>query len=266
MTFLTALKNVFFLLILLNVAPLLIDNIKSQYRSWFVPTTQVGLITIKGHILESTPYSKALTSFFEDDAIKAILIKIESPGGACGSCQALFNEIVYLKKEHPKPVITLVENMCTAGGYYIASATDHIIASGTSIVGGIGIENSCQSQESLEQNKPVPSSAMAVDTYQQLVEDIAQQRKLSLSDTQTWAHNKNFTARQALKVNLIDELGSMHQATAVIRKKALIEGEIAWANPPTHNKLWSLLCGAATEEDGSFLNCCAKVLKIMPLI
>lgn len=267
MTFWNILKNIFLLLVLLNVAPLLVDNIKSQYRSWFVPTTQVGVLTIKGQILESTPYNKALTSFFEDKNVKAILIKIESQGGSCGSCQALFNEISFLKKEHPKPVIALIENMCIAGGYYIATATDHIVAAGTSIVGGIGIENSCQAHEAVEQATPPAknTSSLEQDTYQQIVSDIARLRKLSLAATQDWASNKNFTGHQAISMNMIDELGSMHQATAAIRKKALIEGEIDWVNPPIQNKLMSLINGVSTDDDG-FINTCAKVLKFMPLI
>jgi len=271
MTFWNTLKNIFLLLVLLNVAPLLIDNIKSQYRSWFVPTTKVGMLTIKGQILESTPYNKALTSFFEDDSVRAILLKIESPGGACGSCQSLFNEIIHLKKEHPKPILALIENTCTGGGYYIASATDHIIAAGTSIIGGIGMNVSDQLHDSTELNKALDknnnaqSSQLALNAYQQIVQDIARQRNLSINDIAKWAESNNFTAQQGLTVNLIDGLGSMHQATQSIRKKALIEGEIEWVNPANQTTLMGLISGASTADD-SFLTCCAKVLKFMPLI
>lgn len=273
MTFWNILKNTFLLLVLLNIAPLLVDNIKTQYRSWFVPTTQVGILTIKGQIVESTPYNKALTSFFTDDAIKAIVLKIESPGGACGSCQALFNEIVHLKKDHPKPIIALIENNCTGGGYYIASATDHIVAAGTSIIGGIGLHISDQVHDAIEndknsgqpKNNTTVSAKLALNAYEQIVQDIAHQRNLSLSAIEQWAESNNFTAQQGLALNLVDELGSMHQATQTIRKMALIEDEIAWTNPPTQKTLMSLISGASTDDD-SFLTCCAKVLKFMPLV
>jgi len=274
MTFWNTLKNIFLLLVLLNVAPLLLENIKSQYQTYFVPSTQVGLLIIKGSIIESTHYNKALTTFFNDDNIKAILLKIESSDGAPGSCQALFNEIIHLKKEYPKPIVTLIENTCTGGGYYIATATDYIVAAGTSIVGGIGTQMFDQGPHCVEPNT-IPESTsetsqkkptqLALDSYQQIVQSIATQRKLSLNAIQDWAAGNIFNAHQGLTINLVDQLGSMHQATQMIRKKGLIEGAITWANPPTPNKLYSLLAGTATDDD-SFLSTCAKVLKFMPLI
>lgn len=271
MTFWNSLKNIFLLLVLLNVAPLLVENIKSQYRTYFVPNTQIGVITIKGNITDSTNYTQALTNFFQDDAIKAILLKIESSGGACGSCQSLFNEIINLKIDHPKPIITLVENVCTSGGYYIASATDHIIAPGTSIIGGITANIICQTNECTDVNKDenlinkpkdLPDH-LKQDIYQQMIEDIAHQRKLSVDSLQSWGQGHSFTANQALKLGLIDQLGSIHTATQVIKTKALIEGELKWVNPPAQSGILNFLGASGSEIDA--LGNCAKVLKLMIL-
>jgi len=250
----------------------LVENIKSQYRLYFVPHTQIGILTIKGNISDSTAYALALTNFFQDHNVKAILIKMESSGGASGSCQALFNEIVHLKKDYPKPIITLIENVCTAGGYYVASATDHIIAPGTGIIGCISLNILCQINECADLNQPhdpvnnkpkeIPNHLMQ-DTYRQIAEDIARQRKLSLASLTTWAEGNSFTAKEALKLGLIDQLGSIYTATQVIKTKALIEGELKWVNPPTQSNLLSFLGASGTEIDA--LGNCAKVLKLMVL-
>jgi len=271
MTIWNALKNIFLLLVLLNVAPLLLENIKSQYRTYFVPNTRVAILPIKGSITDSTQYTKALTDYFEDDSIKAILFKIESSGGSCGSCQALFHEIIQLKKQYPKPVITLIENMCTAGGYYIASATDHLVASGTSIIGDIHVDHLCniydpaavQKEDTSVVTKPMsPASHLSLDTYKQIVEDIAHQRKLPLNSLKDWAEGNVFTAREALSIGLIDQLGSIHTAIEVIKTKALIETEITWIQPTITSNKFGFLSGSS---DADMLSNFANVLKLMIL-
>lgn len=136
---LDSIKSVFIILFLLNIAPWLIVGIKNQYFSFLTPQTKLAQFSFVGMIDDSQEASHALRTFFEDPEIKAILIKIESSGGTPGTCQALFNEIQYLKKKHPKPIITLTENICTSGAYYIACATDYILASQASLIGSIGV-------------------------------------------------------------------------------------------------------------------------------
>ena len=63
---------------------------------------------------------------------------MECPGGASGTSQTIFDELKALKKENPKPVVVLVENICASGGYNIACAADYIIAPGSAIIGSIG--------------------------------------------------------------------------------------------------------------------------------
>jgi protease IV len=198
-------RNIFLIFVLLQIAPIFIENIRKQYRKYVEHVTHVGVVAIKGVIYQSDQYNKILRTYFKDKSIKAILIKMDCPGGAAGSSQAIFNEIEYLKKEYPKPIVTLVENMCTSGGYYIASATDHIVAPGSAIVGSIGtsipylfkikgfLELLKIRNESVKAghykditNPFVDMSAedrvllqsLLDDSYQQFVRDVASKRKL----------------------------------------------------------------------------------------
>ncbi|MCX5921833.1 MAG: S49 family peptidase, partial [Candidatus Dependentiae bacterium] len=207
MKFFDYLKNIFIILLIIHFAPMVFESIRKQYSKLLVPSTKVGVLTIKGILYDASYYNNQLTTFFKDNSIKAVLLKIECPGGAAGSSQALFNEIQALKKQYPKPVITLVENVCTSGGYYIACSSDSIIATGAATIGSIGCYLPLfQLKEFIEQFKigytPIKTGAyktitdplssktpeekallqeLSADIYQQFVEDVAAQRKLSIN-------------------------------------------------------------------------------------
>lgn len=255
MTFFDYLKNIFLVIIILQLAPPLLENMKKQYGKYLLAHTKVGVIEIKGIISNSDTYNKQLQTYFKDPSIKAILLKIECPGGASGSSQAIYNEILALKKEYVKPLVTLVENVCTSGGYYIACASDFIIAPGSALVGSVGtsIPYLFKVNEFLEQfkihyesakagtyknitNPFVPATSedrvlvqsLLDDAYQQFAQDVAARRKLPVTTVTTWADGKIFTAKQAHNLGLIDAIGSAHTAVGIIKEKALIEGEIEW--------------------------------------
>lgn len=279
MAFGSSLKSTFSFILLLLILPLLptiTQNIRNLYHHHIDPRDAVGVIHVKGVIYDAAPYIKQLYKHFKNNEIKAILLKIESPGSASGSAQAIYQEILTLKGLYPKPIITLVENICASGGYYIASATDHIICSGSAIVGSIGATLSWlfQLKEFIEQFKVkyIPLSAgkyklatdpftdmtpemkallqsMLDDTYDQFVHDVATQRKLSLSQSSVWADGKIFNGRQALKLGLVDQLGSLSAAVSALKERALIQGEIRWIKTPERKGLFGMLNADSEGED-----------------
>ena len=278
MTFFDYLKNIFLILILLQIAPSIIESIRKQYGRYLEPRTPVGVLSIKGVLYDSSYYSKYLQKFFKNNAIKAILLKMECPGSASGTGQALFNEIQALKQEYPKPIVVLVENVCASGGYWLASAADYIIAPSTALIGSIGayfpylfqlksfIEDYKIRYESVKAGtyKTVADpfvdlapeerallQSVLDDTYQQLTQSIAKARKLSINTITEWADGKIFTGNQAHKLGLIDEIGSAQNAIKVIKEKALIEGEIEWVHPPKKDGVLGKLFGAGREDGDS---------------
>lgn len=272
-TFSDILKNIFFLLIIVQLAPPIIQSIVKQYKHFVEPRTKVGVLPITGVIYNSESYCKKLRKFFEDKDIKAILIKMECPGGASGTSQTIFNELNALKKENPKPVIVLVENICASGGYNIACTCDYIIAPGSAIIGSIGaaLPYLFNVKELLEQVKvkytPIKAGTfknatnpfvemtpqetsllqgVADDAYDQFMLEVSQKRKLSLVSAKEWADGKIFTGRQAKKLGLIDELGCLENAIQALKKKAMFEGKIEWVYPPTKMSFWNLF---STDAD-----------------
>lgn len=253
------LKNIFYGILILVMAPPLLKKIAHDYTELLAPRTTVGVVPITGSICKASEHIKTFKTFFEDKQIRAILIKMDCPGGAAGSSQAIFNEVKELKKMYAKPVIVLVENVCASGGYYIASAADAIVATPSAFVGSIGAYIAQpQLKAFIDQFKIKYSvtktgtykailhplldispeeqallQGLTDDTYQQFISDVAEQRpQLTLSNADAWANGKIFTGNQALKLGLIDAIGSWTTAEHLIRQKAPIEGKIHWEYPP----------------------------------
>lgn len=271
--------NVLLVFIALSFLPTLIQKAKDWYAVNVEVREHVGVIEIKGVLYDSNKYQGQLHTFFKDPNIKAILIKMECPGSAAGTGQAIYQEIRALKQQYPKPILTLVENMCASGGYYIASATDWIIAPGSAMVGSIGtaFPYMFQLKEFLDQYKvktvglkagayktmtdplkdmsqPERELLQSVldDAYDQFAEDIANARKLDPKDRPVWGEGKIFTGRQAEKLKLIDQLGSSSQALAWIKEKAMIEGDIVWVHPAKKEGFLSMLSSGSDDEAGVF--------------
>jgi len=286
MTLIGTLKNIGYIalfIILLPLIPLVVNSIQKLYNRYIDPRTQVAVMPIKGVLYDSGYYTKHLHQYFKDPQIKAILLKIECPGSASGTGNAIYNELVTLKKEYPKPVIVLVENVCASGGYYIACAADHIIASPAALIGSIGV--ACpyffQFKDFIEQYKVkyVPLAAgeyknttnpfteitpaqkkmmqgVLDDSYEQFVADVAQSRTIPVTTANEWANGKIFSGRQALQLHLIDELGSSSQALKAIKEKAMIEGEIKWVHAPSKTSFWALFGGDSDDTDQSVFSSC----------
>jgi len=278
MSFSDILKNVFFLLVIIQFTPPLIESIVKQYRRIIEARTQVGVLPIKGVLHESEGYCKRLRTYFNDNNIKAILIRMECPGGASGTSQTIFNELKALKLENPKPVVVLVENMCASGGYNIACAADHIIAPGSALIGSIGasLPYLFSVKDLLEEFKikytPIKAGEfknatnpfveitpqekallqnITDDAYDQFVHEVSEQRKLAFDTAKEWAEGKIFTGQQAHKIGLIDEIGSLNNAEKALQRLAGFEGKIEWIYPPQRVSFWNLFAGDSgpTQEN-----------------
>jgi protease-4 len=269
------LTNIFVIILILQFLPLLIKTFKKHYTELTEPHTKVGVITINQPLSSSSPYTKQLKSFFENSEIKAILLKIDCPGGAAGSSQAIFYTIKELKRTWSKPLIVVIENLCTSGAYYIAGPADWIIGPASAMVGSIGVYmphpqlkafieqfkikyEVIKSGEYKTAGNPLLDSTpeqkamlqeLSSDVYMQFVKDIAECRpQLKIDEHNTWAQGRVFTGNKALEKGLIDEIGSIETAEKVIRQKAAVEGKIIWVKAPQPSK-WARFFGHDDEND-----------------
>lgn len=270
MSFSDILKNIFFLLVIIQFTPPIIESIVKQYRRIIEARAHVGVLPIKGILYESETYCKKLRAYFSDKNIKAILIRMECPGGASGTSQAIFNELKTLKQENPKPVVVLVENMCASGGYNIACAADYIVAPGSALIGSIGaslpylfslkdlleefkikytpikageFKNATNPFVEITSQEKALLQSITDDAYAQFVSEVSEQRKLSIDNAKEWAEGKIFTGQQAKKIGLIDEIGSFSNAEKALKRLAGFEGKIEWIYPPQRVSFWNLFSG-----------------------
>ena len=214
-------KNAFFVLLLLIIAPQIISLLKEQYSQVFSPATKVGIISFKEMLSGSAEYVKNLKKFFKNDEIKAIVLRMDCPGGLAGTSQAIYYELKALKQQYPhKPVIVFVENVCASGAYYIASTADWIVATPSAFVGSIGVyipqphlkdfmesfkigysvtksgEYKTMLNPLLSQSKEQDQLVQELcdDTYNQFVTDVATSRpQLVVTQAPDWANGKIFT-------------------------------------------------------------------------
>lgn len=241
-------KTFFMIIILLQFAPPILKNIKQQWVDNLEPKNLVGLITFNQPIYSSNQYIKQLQKYFKDPEIKAILLKMDCPGGASGASQAIALEVLQLKKDYPKPIITYSENLCASGAYYIAAMTDHIVATGSCVVGSIGVKlctqfklkqllhdykidtlsvssgnckNALDPFCDLNEEQIQMLQQLSDDTYTQFVTDISKQRHVPLQNKDIWANGKIFTGVEALKLKLIDAVGNQTTAIDYIKQNIL---------------------------------------------
>lgn len=213
---------------------------------------KVAIIPIEGEILSSRDTIDALHRYARNSSVKAIVIRINSPGGAIAPSQEIYEEIRNVRARSGKPIIASLDSVAASGGYYIASACDSIVANPGSITGSIGVILQWMEMKDLlawAKLKPetITSGAMkaAGSPYQdltdaerayfqtivtqlhsQFVRAVAAGRKgkMSEADVSRIADGRVFTGEQALGLKLVDQLGNLDDAIRVAGKLGGIAG------------------------------------------
>lgn len=283
-------KYAFFTLIFLTIIPGLITNLTKQYSQLLEHKTSVGIIELNGVLTDSGPLSAQLTKFFKDSHVKAIVLKVDCAGSSAGTGYALHNEIMRLKNTFHKPIITLVENVCASGAYWIACATDHIIAPSTALIGSIGVtfQYLFEFPKVLEQYnigyhsitagkykatgdpfKTMTADEQSLlqsvidDTYEQFAHSVAQARQLSLDTIDTWANGKIFTGNQAKELKLIDQVGSLQDLIDLLKEKILVVGDINWVKPQVSHGLLHFVFDTSDKDEVSMSSVINSICRCM---
>ncbi|MFC1856401.1 signal peptide peptidase SppA [Thermodesulfobacteriota bacterium] len=211
---------------------------------------KVGIIEVDGVIAEAEIVIRDLKKFREDESIKAIVIRINSPGGGVAPSQEIFREI--RKTADSKKIIASMGSIAASGGYYIAAGTNGIIASPGSITGSIGvIMGFTNFQELLKKIGLVPVVVKSGEfkdigspvremqetereilqkfvnnIHRQFVAAVVEGRGMDPATVEKLADGRIFTGEEAQALGLVDRLGNLEDAVQWAGRLAGIEGKI----------------------------------------
>jgi protease-4 len=192
-----------------------------------------GLFDREGDILSRVYYRLEKAS--EDNGVKALILRLDTPGGEVTASDILYNEILRFKEKTSIPVVGLMMGVAASGGYYVASACDYIIAHPSTITGSIGVisifpnfqelltklgikvsviksgkmkDSGSVFRDLTEEEKKIFQNVID-EMYEKFLDVVYQKRKdsLSLAELKKIADGRIYTATQAQKLKLIDEIG-----------------------------------------------------------
>ena len=217
---------------------------------------KVAVLEVEGIISGSREIIERMHTLRDDASVKAIVLRIDSPGGAVGPAQEIYEELLKLKNH--KPVISSMGSVAASGGYYIAAGTQKIFANPGTITGSIGViveaanfeellgkiglrseviksghfKDTLSPARTMQTDERSLIQAVVDNIHNQFVEAIVQGRSMPREKVVALADGRIFSGEQALEVGLIDELGNLYDAIEAAADMAGIEGKPEVMYPP----------------------------------
>ena len=226
-----------------------------------------------GGSVGSAAIRKALRRANNDDNVKAVVIRIDSPGGSAQASEVMWQAARVLAEK--KPVVVSIGSMAASGGYYLASAGDHIFADPSAVVGSIGVVGGKfvfkdiygklginteavgrgRNADLFSSTKPFDERQRRIitnwmkGTYEQFTQRVMTTRKGKIKDIDEVARGRIFIAKQAKELGMVDEIGGVQAALAYAAAKVdLKQGGYDVKLFPTPKTLADLLTGGAASE------------------
>ncbi len=209
----------------------------------------IGLVEIKGIVLSARPFTEQIHRFRKISNVKAILVRIDSPGGSVAPSQEIHEAIHRTRKE--KPVIASMGSVAASGGYYIASAAEKIFANPGTLTGSIGVAMHTRNIRNLMSKIGVEGSVIksgkfkdvgspyrsmtpgeerylqgvSDEIYDQFVEAVSKSRKMNQKAVREAADGRIFTGKRAQELGLVDAIGGLETAAREAADMVGISGE-----------------------------------------
>jgi len=230
--------------------------------SWGSFGARVGVVTVSGPIATAGQSSlfgppiggsgsimSQLRRAGKDKSVKAVVLRVNSPGGTAAASQAIHEEVRKLAKQ--KPVVASMGDVAASGGYYVAAAADKIVANPSTVTGSIGVRWPTMAYHELLDKIGVDGGDLTTgrykdtgspwremrederkllqnvidNVYDQFVRDVAEGRGRKEEEVRKLADGRVLTGEQAKKVKLVDELGNFHDAVKLAAELGKIKGE-----------------------------------------
>ncbi len=233
------------LIVLLLVISIFVTAVQDKVQGG----EKIGLIRIEGPILSSKDTIESLKEFRDDTSIKAIVLRIDTPGGAVVPAQEIYREVK--KTYSSKKVIVSMGSLAASGGYYIAAAATKIVANPGTITGSIGVimeipnikgllekigiaseviksgefKDMASYTREMDDNEKLLLQNVLDDVHTQFIEAVSDGRGIPAEKVREIADGRIFTGLQAKDLGLVDILGNLQDSIKVAAEMAGIEGD-----------------------------------------
>ncbi len=269
---LLAISAVFFVVFLLFVY-FAVGSISKDKSLLARGGTNIGVVKISGVIMESQNALRDLKEMEEDSSVKAIILRINSPGGAVGPSQEIHDAVIRVRKT--KPVVASFETVAASGGFYIAVAADKIVSNPGTLTGSIGVImdfanlgelykwakverynlKSGKFKDAGNETRPMSAEERELmqglidNVYQQFLQAVAEGRKLPVEKVKPYADGRVLSGDQAFHLGFVDKLGGMDVAMDTVKELAKIGAKqkvnLVYPEPKRKSLLEMLGQGAA---------------------
>ncbi|MCK4911697.1 MAG: signal peptide peptidase SppA [Thermodesulfovibrionales bacterium] len=228
---------------------------------------KVAIVYIEGPIITSEDIIDELKEYEDDSSVKAIVLRVNSPGGGVAPSQEIFRVVRRIAEQ--KHVVTSMASLAASGGYYIAAPSTSILANPGTLTGSIGVIMEIPNVESLMDKVGISTEVIKsgemkdmgsafrkmsekdrkvlqeiiYEVYEQFVIDVAESRGMTVDEVREIADGRILTGSQALKAGLVDEMGGLDDAIDLAASLAGIDGEPDVVTKKEDKGLLSLLKG-----------------------
>ena len=266
-------------IIILAIAIVILGGMMTLILSFFGNNSKIsfgekiGVILVQGTITDAGTILMELDRFRRNRGIKAIILRIDSPGGGVGPSQEIYREVLRTRKE--KKVIASLGSVAASGGYYVAASADKIMANGGTITGSIGVlmefvrlqdllkkigvtlevlksgefKDMGSPHREMSERERMLIQHLLSDIQDQFVRAVADGRGLSIEMVEKIADGRIFSGAEAMKLGLVDELGNFQDAVNLAKDLSGITGEPILVYPKRSRPgLWDILFRSASES------------------
>ncbi len=233
---------------------------------------RIALVDLKGVIASSEEFNRQVKKYREDRSIKAILVRIDSPGGGVVASQEMYEEL-RKARDSGKPVVVSMGSLAASGGYYVACGGSRLVANRGTLTGSIGvISEFLQVRQALDKlgidvkivksgrlkdagtpTRPMTETdekyfqSLMDEVHRQFISVVRDERKLSQEKVVALADGRVFTGEQAVQEKLVDTLGTFEESVAIAAQLAGITGEPSIVKERKRVTFWNNVFGDVGE-------------------
>src|SRR5580693_3167500 len=223
---------------------------------------KIGVIDLEGVILDSSLIVPQIKKFGDDDSIKAIILRVNSPGGGVAASEEIYRAVKRIRDDKKKRIVAAISTVGASGAYYVSSATNKIYADNGSMVGSIGVISEWVNYGDLMRWAKLKPEVLTVGEYKstgdpsremtpkeraylqtlidnmygQFVKAVAEGRHAKVDDIKSLADGRVWTGEQALSMHMIDQIADFEAAVDDTAKAVGITGKPVLVHPDKDRK------------------------------